>query len=110
VIPNNVEIRTVERAGGIDRYGQPLVETVYSRLFGRIDHSTRMARTANGDQATISATLWLDNNYELMVKDLVTVESRLKEQYTVFDVQEAQDVFGNIQHRQYRLVKKQQES
>lgn len=105
MIHKNCEIRTVRRAGALDRFGQPLYETVYTKFFGRLDESTRVLRTGNGEEITIHGMLILDPLYEISGGDLITIEGRRSDEFKVFDVRESRDIVGNIHHRDLRLVK-----
>lgn len=104
-IPKNVAVLKVERAGRIDRYGQPLNETVYARIWARLERKHRMVRGLNGDTVDIDAELWADD-MQLRARDLLTLDNADNDEYTVFDVSEETDVDGNQLFQRARLVKK----
>lgn len=81
------------------------METVYTRLWARLNLSERQIIDAQGKSVTIAGTLWLDPSYELMADDVITTETRRTDEYRVYDCSNSTDVMGTVQHREYRLVK-----
>ena len=104
-IPKNVAVLKVERAGALDRYGQPLVETTYARKWARLERRHRMVRGLNGDTVDIDAEIWTDD-MELRSRDLITLDNKDNDAYTVFDDEEPVEVDGTFPFQRARLVKK----
>ena len=104
-IPKNVAVLKVERAGALDRYGQPVVETAYARKWARLERRHSMTRGANGDTIEIDAEIWSDD-MELRARDLITLDNKDSDAYTVFDVDEPVEVDGTFPFQRARLVKK----
>jgi hypothetical protein len=103
-IPKNVEVLSVERAGALDRYGQPIQETAYQQRAARLERKHAMARGLDGDVVDIDALLYADD-MELRARDLITLNNTAEDRYVVFDVSEETDVDGTMLFQRARLVK-----
>jgi hypothetical protein len=103
-IPKNVEVLSVERAGALDRYGQPIQNTAYEPRFARLERKHSMVRSPDGDVVDIDAQLYADD-MELRARDLITLNNAAKDRYVVFDVSEETDVDGTMLFQRARLVK-----
>lgn len=108
IIPSNAKIRWVKRAGSVGLYG-PEQNVVLIDLWCRVDWSTRLVQDANGRSVTIDGTVILPGRHQLLPDDVITMDSKFSEQYTVFDAREERDIFGTVQNRVYRLVKRAEE-
>lgn len=104
VMPNTF-VRSVVRAGALDRYGNTVNETIYSKFGAFFDKSSKLIVASNGETQTIDATMILDPRFELRVGDIVNLDTSRPEQYRVFDIQEHIDDLGVIEAYSYRLVK-----
>jgi len=91
---NNARIDIVQRRGANDRYGQPIMETIYSDFGCRLIRQTRFFRSIDGDQLMIDATVYVDPIYELDVGDAVTMDNQKKDKYDVFSVDDLEGVDG----------------
>lgn len=103
-IPKNVAVLSVERAGAIDRRGQPIMETAYARVWARLRRVHKMFRAANGDTIDIDGFLYTDD-MNLRARDLITLDNADQDRYVVFDVTEDHDVDATQYFQRARLVK-----
>jgi len=102
----NARLRSVQRAGAKDRYGQPTFETPYSMVDCRLDRSTKHTQTSEGVLLVKDASAWIESRYALKVQDVLTVDVDEDERYNVIDVQEKLDLLGNVDHRVYGLTRR----
>lgn len=104
LVPKNATVERAERAGRLDRHGQPVFVTTYIRTPVRLQARHALVRGSNGDMVDIAATLWTDD-MELRARDRLIMEYPSGDQYTVFDVSEEPGVDGAERMRVCRLVK-----
>lgn len=103
----NARIKTVERAGAKDRYGNASNEVVFSMIEGcRLERSTKFSRTADGSLLIKDAQVWVEARWVFRVGDVLTIDSQEEDRYNVHDVQEKLDVLGNVQFRIYGLTRR----
>jgi hypothetical protein len=105
LIPYNATIRLVRRAGNIDRYGQPVRNTVYSEVHCCLEESSALILDDNGETQRIDALVTLEPDIELRTEDLLVMEEPTIEEYRVFDARSDIDANGVVESRTARLVK-----
>ena len=105
LVPENVRIRKVERAGAIDRYGEPDYSVIYKNIGACLERSQFMTRALDGDTKVADGTIMADAQYTLRAGDLLTLETDLPERYLVYRAQECLDAMGTPQVRVFILTK-----
>lgn len=65
---------TLQRAGAVDRYGQPTFTTV--TLPARVQNLMRLVRTTEGQQVTSDATLFLEPGTVVSPRDRVVFDGQ----------------------------------
>ncbi|UCG53552.1 MAG: hypothetical protein JSW58_08340 [Candidatus Latescibacterota bacterium] len=104
----NAKILTVERAGKLDRYGDPIFEVVAINVDCNLKQSTRRVLNQDGVTASIDGTLKCYERFE--EGDVFTIEARLPSRWKVYSVTEAQDpATGGALFWSYMLVKQRGE-
>ena len=96
----------VKRGDSFDRYGVSNFETVFSDVPARLERSTSMGRSVDGDVVDISGTLFLEPSVHLQVRDVITVNNPEQDQYLILSVSENVDILGNVIFRTYDLQQK----
>jgi hypothetical protein len=104
-VPWNTTILKLERAvaGKTTKYGQYKYEPVASNFRARIDRTTGMFTTSDGDQISINALLTVPMEIGIQPGDLVSVTEQ--EQYTVYNVPDNLDPLGRKTLPICRLVR-----
>lgn len=108
-IAENVKIRTVERAGAIDRYGEPSYDTIYENIGGYIERGQFMTRGLDGDTKTADGTFLADPVYKIRTGDKLVLDSEQPERYLVYRAEESLDAMGLQQARMFILTKLEDE-
>ena len=96
----------VKRGGSFNRYGVSQLETVFSNVPARIEKTTSMGRSVDGDVVEISGQLFLEPSVSLQPRDVITIDNPAQDQYTILDVSENVDILGNVIFRTYDLQQK----
>jgi len=109
LIPYNATVRLIKRPGKMDRYGQPIYNTVYDEVHCCLEESSALILDENGHAQRIDAVLTLEPDFVLRVSDLLVMEEPRIEEYRVFDARSDIDANGVVESRTARLVKVVQE-
>lgn len=95
----NARVRTIERAGAKDRYGNVQLETVASDLRVRLERATRRTRSPTGDTVTIDGTIMAGPKFAFITGDVATLTNG--DRWVVFNVDESLDINGKVLFRSY---------
>jgi len=102
---NNSRLIRADRAGGFDRYGQPLnnAVTVSTGAPIRLEERKSEVVGADGRTATIDGTMMVGKSVELREGDRLKMKDN--SEWVVFDVDDSLDINGRVLFRTYGLTK-----